>query len=223
MSREDWYRRETWTQDDQDAFWKRLHRSREPFHRAQYLRIQAVFLERAGILDPAVLLLEKALLEESDGAETAQIHHQIVSCREKQRRFSDAFDHLRLALAAEARWPNWQTGAALTFGRIAVDNGVLSLYDEVLAVLTAYAERKPPSSSWHQQGTFTPQFLPWFTNTWGTRLKRETSRAPRCRQQPRRGHGFGITLISAWLLTSTRDFTRWWRALLIPANAGAAD
>lgn len=142
MGREDWYRRESWTQADQDAFWQRLSRSRASFHRAQYLRIQAAYLEGAGILDAAVSLLEKALLEEPDGTEVAQIHHQLATCCEKQCRLPEAFEHLRSALAAEVRRPNWQTGASLTFGRIAVESGSSHLYEEVLQILTAYAERR---------------------------------------------------------------------------------
>ena len=38
---EEWFRRKTWTQEDREAFFARLKRSRGLFHKAQYLRVQA--------------------------------------------------------------------------------------------------------------------------------------------------------------------------------------
>jgi predicted negative regulator of RcsB-dependent stress response len=48
VSRDDWYRLETWDDSARQAFETRLSRSRTPFHRAQYLRIQGVTLASTG-------------------------------------------------------------------------------------------------------------------------------------------------------------------------------
>lgn len=133
--RDNWYRRTSWTPADQGAFRARLRRSRDPFHRAQYLRIQALSLEQAGIVGPAVSLLEQALLEDPAGFDVAEIHHQLGTCREKQGRLSEAVEHVRRALAAETA--NHRSGAWLTFGRIAVEHEMPHLYDEVLAIVEA--------------------------------------------------------------------------------------
>lgn len=139
--RESWYRGTSWSPADQEAFWSRLRRSRGPGRRAQYLRIQAVYLEQAGIVEPAVSLLEHALSEEPAGFDVAEIHHQLATCREKQGRLYEAIEQLRDALAAEARMPNRGTHAWLTLGRIAVENGMSDLYEEVLANVEAKRER----------------------------------------------------------------------------------
>lgn len=123
----------------------RLRRSRDPFHRAQYLRIQALCLEQAGIVGPAVSLLEQALVEDPTGSEVAAIHHQLGTCREKQGRFLEAVADVRRALAAET--PNRRTGAWLTLGRMVVEHEMPHLYDEVLAIVEARTERENGSGS----------------------------------------------------------------------------
>ena len=133
--RETWYRGASWTQSDQEAFWARLRRSRGAWHRAQYLRIQAFHLEEAGILEPAVVLLEHALSEEPEGFESGEIHHQLATCREKQGRISEAVEHLRRALNIAARGPSRASGVWLTFGRVAVEHGRHELYEEFLALV----------------------------------------------------------------------------------------
>ena len=46
MSKDDWFRRTTWSDEDERAFFARLVRSRGIFRKAQYLRIQAVTLRK---------------------------------------------------------------------------------------------------------------------------------------------------------------------------------
>lgn len=41
-------------------------------------------LEQAGIIEPAVRLLEHALSEDPAGLDVAESHHQLATCREKQ-------------------------------------------------------------------------------------------------------------------------------------------
>ncbi len=143
--RDSWYRRTSWTPADQEAFGARLRRSRDPFHRAQYLRIQALCLEQAGIVEPAVALLEQALVEDPAGFDVAEIHHQLGTCREKQGKFLEAVEDVRRALTAETS--NRRTGAWLTFGRMVVEHEMPHLYDEVLAVIKARTQRENGPSS----------------------------------------------------------------------------
>jgi len=44
MSKQDWFRKTTWSEADQADFWSHLRRSRTIFNKAQYLRIQANYL-----------------------------------------------------------------------------------------------------------------------------------------------------------------------------------
>jgi hypothetical protein len=46
----DWYRKTTWSEADQADFFARFKRSRTPYNKAQYLRIQANYLEGVGSL-----------------------------------------------------------------------------------------------------------------------------------------------------------------------------
>jgi hypothetical protein len=48
MSKTEWFRRTTWTPEDEASFRARLKRSRGSFHKAQYLRIQAEHLQEVG-------------------------------------------------------------------------------------------------------------------------------------------------------------------------------
>src|ERR1700722_5779262 len=68
VGREDWYRRTTWSNDDREQFFARLERSREAFHKSQYLRIQAYCLQLAGLYEDALQLLN--LLVERFGLTT---------------------------------------------------------------------------------------------------------------------------------------------------------
>ena len=40
----EWYRKQTWTKEDEEDFFQHLKRARGEFHKAQYLKIQAVTL-----------------------------------------------------------------------------------------------------------------------------------------------------------------------------------
>ena len=64
----DWFRRETWTQEDEAEFFKKLNRAKKS-NRAQYLRIQANHLyetRNRKLLHIAELLAEKVLTDCAD-------------------------------------------------------------------------------------------------------------------------------------------------------------
>jgi hypothetical protein len=60
MGRAEWYRRQSWTETDEAAFFARLSRSRGAFNKIQYLRIQAHFFQEAELPNQALRLLELA-------------------------------------------------------------------------------------------------------------------------------------------------------------------
>jgi tetratricopeptide (TPR) repeat protein len=148
MGRHDWYRRTTWTANDQRQFRERLARCRSDGNRAQYLRIQALYLEEAGLIEAALGLLTELLRDHRDSRDVAQAHLQLAGCHEKRGRIAEALTELRRALAAEARQPNGQIGAWLEFGRIAVEHALVDLYDEFLNLVVAREDRPGGLACW---------------------------------------------------------------------------
>src|ERR1017187_3473823 len=102
MSRDEWYRRSTWTTEDEQEFRARLKRARS-FSRPQYLRLQAIHLEQAGLLDEAIQLLEEVVREYAEDGQIAWVHDHLGSCHEKAGRIDEAIQELRLSIAAQER------------------------------------------------------------------------------------------------------------------------
>src|SRR5205809_238226 len=50
VKQDDWFRQKTWSEDIARKFFARLGRSRTPYHKAQYVKIQAVELLQTGAL-----------------------------------------------------------------------------------------------------------------------------------------------------------------------------
>jgi hypothetical protein len=66
MGQDDWYRKKTWGPRARKSFFERLNRSRNSYNKAQYARIQALYLQQTGkqelvraALELLDLLLEK--------------------------------------------------------------------------------------------------------------------------------------------------------------------
>src|SRR6185312_14446759 len=132
MARNDWFRRSTWTPEDQEAFWARLRRSRSSEGRAQYLRIQAWHFERVGLIEAAMDLLDAHIRDYPESLGVAQVHCQIASCREKKGDIPGSLSELRIALALQRDNPRVLTRAFFEFARLAAEHNVTQVYDEVL-------------------------------------------------------------------------------------------
>jgi tetratricopeptide (TPR) repeat protein len=82
MGRDDWFRRRTWTDADRSEFFARLNKSRSAFHKAQYVRIQALELHHFGgkrYASTALELLDLILQQWKTEAD-ASIHLQRAEC-----------------------------------------------------------------------------------------------------------------------------------------------
>lgn len=140
MTKSEWFRRNTWTKQDQEEFNARLKRTRGDSNKAQYLRIQALHLAEAGQDGGAIELLDRLLLEYPNGLEIAQAHAQKADLLAKSGQTVEAVNEYRNALQAERDFPNVKTSAWLDFGWLVVTNRVLHLYDEVDRVLKEFRE-----------------------------------------------------------------------------------
>jgi hypothetical protein len=138
----EWFRRTTWTADDERDFFARLARSRGPARKAQYLRIQAVHLAEAQppLHSQALRLLDQVLVDYPDDLMLAQVHVQRGASLVALGRRMDAATALRAALAAQRARPNVQTSAAIDFAwLVAVHDDLAPLRSEALAVLTDHS------------------------------------------------------------------------------------
>jgi hypothetical protein len=63
MAKAEWFRRSTWTKQDQDEFYARLGRSKTLYNKSQYVRIQASHLQRAGLVRESLELLARIIHE----------------------------------------------------------------------------------------------------------------------------------------------------------------
>jgi tetratricopeptide (TPR) repeat protein len=141
LAKNEWFRRTTWTPDDQVAFFQRLGRSRTPFHKAQYLRIQAQHLAEVGtapLIEAALSLLDRLLTEVPEPSQLASAHEQRARCLADLGRHRDAFEALEASLVAERAYPNLRTAAYLDFGELAIGLQRTDLYDRAGALLDEF-------------------------------------------------------------------------------------
>lgn len=141
MSNEDWYRMKTWSKSDQEDFFARLKGSRTTFHKAQYLRIQASYLQSIGTKGMAfnsLELLDLMLKEYPEKSELSSAYLQKAECLITLGKIEQAIDEMRNALQSEREYPNVETEAWLEFGWTAIIYQLSYLYDEVLGILNEF-------------------------------------------------------------------------------------
>jgi len=137
MGRNDWYRRTTWSREDQEAFHQRLRRSRTSFHKAQYARIQAAYLETTGVpqlIKAALGLLDLVLAEWPEPSQLACLFHQKATCCRRLGDVDAAVKSFRKALETEERYRGYQTRARIDFVWLIATNKLESLYSEALSL-----------------------------------------------------------------------------------------
>lgn len=139
MSKRDWFRKERWREAERTDFFTRLGRAKRD-NRAQYLRIQAVHLERAGELEAAVDLLEILLDRYRDQLQVAAAYHQLARCFEMLGRKEGAEAAYRSSLVAMRDVPHSRTNAHLDFAHFVVRERREDLFEEVFTALDEFSE-----------------------------------------------------------------------------------
>jgi hypothetical protein len=138
VARDDWCRRKSWSSKDEAEFFARLARSRSPFHKAQYLRIQAGELAAVGRPDltrVALELLSKHLAEFSDPYAQTQAHFAAAGCHAQLGDNEEAVKHFRLSLKENRQAPHIELGTTLEFPWFVVSRQLTALYDEALGMI----------------------------------------------------------------------------------------
>lgn len=142
MTNNNWYRRSSWTKEDQLDFFAHLRRARRD-NRTQYLRIQAGYLldthARENIVS-ALQLLDMLLREYSSPTQLEQTYYEQARCFQALGQISEAIDSYRLAFAARRVTPNVRTYAPLSFGMLVVSNSLEQLYNETQEVFNSLVE-----------------------------------------------------------------------------------
>lgn len=130
----DWYRRKTWTKNDEEEFFLKLNRARKD-SRAQYLKIQAIELietKKDNLLDIAESLIFKIFSDFPDNRiDKAQSLCTLGDIYRERKNFDKAMDYYKQAIKFEAEYPNVKTQAYLSFSELAVKNKKISEYDFV--------------------------------------------------------------------------------------------
>jgi tetratricopeptide (TPR) repeat protein len=137
MAKTEWFRRTTWSAEDAADFAARLKRSRGMFHRAQYLRIQALHLERTeegSLLLVALGLLQQLITEYPDPSQLAEAFHQHATCMVALGDIEGALTAYHKSFEAQRRYPKGHTNAYRDFGELVTSLGRSDLYDEVIAL-----------------------------------------------------------------------------------------
>ncbi len=136
----DWYRNEEWNDNIEKAFFDRLNRSRGQFHKAQYLRIQAVCLEKEEP-EVALRLLDLIISEYPEPSELALVYFQKAECYVSLSMLDNAVYWYRKSLDQESVYKNVKTDCYLNYSVFAVTFELEELYQEVKKILLSNTER----------------------------------------------------------------------------------
>jgi tetratricopeptide (TPR) repeat protein len=141
MTKKDWYRKNSWTFEDRVDFEAHLKRSRSSFHKAQYLRIQALQLQDLGtepMLHAALELLDRLLADYPDPSQLTAALTQRGECLSDLGRYEDALISFRRAFEAQRQFPNIRVNTYLRFGELVVALKRRDLYSEALSLLKEF-------------------------------------------------------------------------------------
>jgi len=147
MAKPEWFRRATWTLQDQVEFQQRLTRSRSTFHKAQYLRIQALHLAEVGtqpLLEAAIGLLDQLLAQFPEPFEVPMAHKQRARCLSDLGRHDEALDAYEAAIVAQRAHPNVHCGIPVAYAELVVSLRRLDRYARVEVLLDEFPPTPGP-------------------------------------------------------------------------------
>ncbi len=146
MGKHDWYRNTTWSSGDQEAFFSRLKRSRSDYNKAQYLRIQALYLQETGkpeLITAALALIDKLTTECPDPSQLASAYCIKARCHIAFEQLDAALDAYRAAIQAEKDYPHAVTGATFEYCWLVLRNRIADRYNELKSILDNYGTLPP--------------------------------------------------------------------------------
>jgi len=150
MSDDDWYRSEVWDETTRHAFEARLARSRTPFQRAQYLKIQGATLtatNKPREVEAGRALLARVIADYPDEVMmVANAHSALADSYLQDGGLSQAVEHLRLCLILE-KGRHFEHRADLRLAEVLIAcNPSEAELDEAAALLDEAGERVFPAA-----------------------------------------------------------------------------
>ncbi len=137
---DDWYRLTKWNKKNEEAFFARLKRSRGQFHKAQYLRIQASYIETK-YPEVALRLLCLIINEYPEPFELAPTYLQKAHCLIALSKPDKAIECFRKVLTQETKYKNCLTDGYLDYPTFVVATERKELFDEIKGILLSRIER----------------------------------------------------------------------------------
>lgn len=135
----DWYRRTTWSDDDQRDFERRLSRARQ---KSQYLRVQAVYLASVGHHQAAIDLLSRFVADYPSDTNLAQAYLQLAESYALEGTLTQTLDAFDDALEAERAKPQVQTQAWLVYPLFVVEHELEERYSDAESVLDEFCRER---------------------------------------------------------------------------------
>lgn len=139
----EWFRRTTWATADREAFFARLARSRTPYNKAQYLRIQAYTLVQAGLQDSALQLLDLLVSEYPEESQLALAHEHRGKIFAARGEVPAAIQAFAAGSEAERKYPNVRTRCSLMLALLVVEEGIVERYRDAAAAVDSYVSKNP--------------------------------------------------------------------------------
>jgi tetratricopeptide (TPR) repeat protein len=139
---QDWFRKTSWSEQDQADFFLRLRRAR-PKSRPQYLRVQAITLSDTSpsLDEAAITLLDVVLQQYPDSFETVSALSAKGKCLERMGRTDDACGYYRLAVNQMRHKPNVQTWAWLDLAWLIAREMKQKDYDEAFGLIDEFGRK----------------------------------------------------------------------------------
>jgi hypothetical protein len=138
MGKQDWYRNLTWTPEIRAQFFARLKRSRNVFHKAQYIRIQAYTLQHDAsppLYETALELLDYLFKEYPDPSQLALAYLQKAQCLEAIGCIADSTQAYLSSLLAEETYPGAKPIAPIDFAMFVLRHKLRQYYAIALSNL----------------------------------------------------------------------------------------
>lgn len=143
MSDERWFRKFTWTKEDQDDFFAHFEEVDNPYYKAQYLRIQALHLQDVGnpyTISNAIKLLDLLIEKWPEPSQMAMAHLQRAECFIALGYNEEAVQAYRDSLDAKRVHPDTLADTPLSFGMFIITRELTDLYAEVVRVLDEFRD-----------------------------------------------------------------------------------
>lgn len=134
MAAPDWYQKTSWTEVDKRDFDTRYSRARDPFNKAQYLRIQALCLRDTDsqcLIKEAIGLLNRCVEEFPENPQLPWVYEEIAICYEKLGMIHETVETYKLAVTTQKKFPMYVTNAQILLARFVIANDLKELFSEV--------------------------------------------------------------------------------------------